>query len=127
MLKSFQVAGIGLPEAFVLSGIVVLGVYVLIAMPRSPKSGFRVRESDRVSKQNAMVELESEVAEFEKISASALPHQILGVAETASKREIQKAFRAAMKRFHPDRIGERGHEISQKLIAARDAMLLRHN
>lgn len=113
MLKLFQVAGMGLPEAFVLFGIVLVGVYVLVAMPRRPKSGFRVRESDRV--------------QAPELPQGTLPHEILGISETASKREIQKAFRAAMKRFHPDRIGERGHGISQRLIAARDAMLARHS
>lgn len=120
MLKLFQVDGMGLPEAFVLFGVVLVGVYVLVAMPRRPKSGFRVRESDRVQAPQVPLPVE-------EIPVSALPHEILGISETASKREIQKAFRAAMKRFHPDRIGERGHEISQRLIAARDAMLARHS
>lgn len=116
----------GLPEAFVIFGLALLGIYILVAMPRRPKSGFRVRESDRVSRQTAVAELEKEVSEFENFSVGALPHQILGVAEDASKREIQKAFRASMKRFHPDRIGERGHALAQRLIAARDALLNRH-
>ena len=36
-------------------------------------------------------------------SASKKPHEILGIDEDATEKQIQKAYRTLMKRYHPDK------------------------
>lgn len=53
------------------------------------------------------------------------PHEILGVAENATKDEIQAAFRAAAKQYHPDRVASLGKEFQDlanlKFMEIKDA------
>lgn len=53
------------------------------------------------------------------------PHEILGVAENATRDEIQAAFRAAAKQYHPDRVASLGKEFQElanlKFIEIKDA------
>ncbi len=39
------------------------------------------------------------------------PYQVLGVGRDASKEEIGHAYRAKMKRYHPDRVADLGEEL----------------
>jgi len=57
-------------------------------------------------------------------------HEILGISPLAPPREIQSAYREAMKRYHPDRVSAPGtpqwHEaqaIAQAISKARDELL----
>ncbi len=57
------------------------------------------------------------------------PHEILGVAIDASPKEIQRAFRELMKRYHPDHVGRSGtrewkdaQKFAEALIRAKEAM-----
>lgn len=40
------------------------------------------------------------------------PYDILGVPPTASKKEIQAAYKAAIKKYHPDKLSHLGEEFS---------------
>ena len=40
------------------------------------------------------------------------PWEILGVSETASKKEIQAAYKQAIKKYHPDKLSHLGEEFS---------------
>jgi DnaJ-domain-containing protein 1 len=58
------------------------------------------------------------------------PHEILGVSPQATKREIQKAYRNLMKRYHPDVVAPAGSQrwkeaqkIAEAINRAKDAML----
>lgn len=59
-----------------------------------------------------------------------LPHEILGVAPDASPKEIQKAYRALMKKYHPDKRARPGTEawheaqrIAARINEAKDTLL----
>jgi hypothetical protein len=61
------------------------------------------------------------------------PHELLGISENASEKEIQLAFREKMKLYHPDRIGPQGsrewndaQEIAVALGAAKDSMIKKY-
>lgn len=41
------------------------------------------------------------------------PYQILGVERGASREEISRAYRAQMKRYHPDRVDDLGEELQR--------------
>jgi len=40
------------------------------------------------------------------------PYKILGIASTASKKEIQSAYKTAIKKYHPDKLSHLGEEFS---------------
>ncbi|HEU4976524.1 MAG TPA: J domain-containing protein [Baekduia sp.] len=50
------------------------------------------------------------------------PHAVLGLAPDASPEEVQRAYRALAKRFHPDRAGEGGGELMISINAAYDLL-----
>jgi DnaJ-domain-containing protein 1 len=41
------------------------------------------------------------------------PHAVLGVARDASRDEIAQAYRAQLKRYHPDRVADLGPELQR--------------
>lgn len=53
------------------------------------------------------------------------PHEILGVSSGASREEIQKAYKAAIKKYHPDKVSHLGKEFSdlanEKFLAIQKA------
>ncbi len=53
------------------------------------------------------------------------PHEILGVLPDASKKEIQAAYRQAVKNYHPDRVAHLGKELqdlaNKKFIEIKEA------
>jgi hypothetical protein len=69
---------------------------------------------------------------LEGISIRGAPHEVLGIAPTASPEEIQKAYKNLMKRYHPDRVGrpdsqewKDAMEIAEALNRAKSEMLAR--
>lgn len=53
------------------------------------------------------------------------PHAVLGLDPGASPEEVQRAYRALAKRFHPDRAGEAAGELMISINAAHDLLLER--
>ena len=51
------------------------------------------------------------------------PHAVLGLDPGASPEEVQRAYRALAKRFHPDRAGEAAGELMISINAAHDLLL----
>jgi hypothetical protein len=51
------------------------------------------------------------------------PHAVLGLDPGASPEEVQRAYRALAKRFHPDRAGETAGELMISINAAHDLLL----
>jgi hypothetical protein len=51
------------------------------------------------------------------------PHAVLGLDPGASPVEVQRAYRALAKRFHPDRAGEAAGELMISINAAHDLLL----
>ena len=83
--------------------------------PKTPESGFRVREADRNVKYQPAAESKFADAKIKPdplrltgISLNGRPHEVLGVRETATVEEIQKAYRDLMKKYHPDKVGRPG-------------------
>jgi hypothetical protein len=51
------------------------------------------------------------------------PHAVLGLDPGASPEEVQRAYRALAKRFHPDRAGDAAGELMISINAAHDLLL----
>jgi hypothetical protein len=56
-------------------------------------------------------------------NAAVDPHAVLGLGPGASPEEVQRAYRALAKRFHPDRAGEAAGELMISINAAHDLLL----
>ena len=129
-----------------------MGAVGLAAVWSLLKSGkretqFRVREADRTDLNRPRPGPDLADAKLKKPAAAApvqaplsLPgirlsgeaHEILGVAEDASEAEVMRAYKDAIKRFHPDRIQGQAKEqmqfyeqASAKLNQAKEDLLKR--
>ncbi len=115
-----------------------LGFGVLLAvllfyrlMKKESESKFRLREADRSQEQNTpKTNSESPHLLLEGFRTDGAPHEILGVASTATEKEIRRAYKQLMRRVHPDKIGRPGspewksaQSIAQAVNEARDAMI----
>ncbi len=118
-------------------GVLVALIFVFFRKLKSPESRFKVREADRVKKpaQKANRSSASESSrkqrplELPGFRIDGEPHEILGVSIDASPKEIQRAFRELMKRYHPDQVGRPGtrewkdaQKFAEALIRAKEAM-----
>lgn len=111
---------------------------------RAPKSQFRVREADRADLEKlrsgpslADAKLKGAGPKAPPLSLPGIrlegePHEILGVAPDASEMEILRAYKDAIKKYHPDRIQGPAQEqlkfyqeAAAKLNEAKEALLKR--
>jgi DnaJ-domain-containing protein 1 len=124
--------------------VLFLVVAWLIFRPKQGPSQFKNRESDRApqpksrphsqrsdSLANAKMKIPTPPRAHPGLNLNGKPHEILGVPLHASESEIQSAFREKMKAYHPDSRSTQSpeqqaiaHEISQKLLKAREELLL---
>ncbi|HLE01474.1 MAG TPA: J domain-containing protein [Bdellovibrionota bacterium] len=111
----------------------IVGIVWILRRPREAESSFKFREADRLKPAqerssktpdllaHAQMKRPPRPLRLEGIRIDGKPHEVLGVAATASPAEIQRAYRDLMKRYHPDRIGAPGsrewHD-SQKIAEA---------
>lgn len=91
---------------------------------RGTESGFKLREADRLKNQRKRSGLRrgpdllaeakmtrrdpATVLQLDGIRTDVPPHELLGVSLNASVDDIQRAYRALIKRYHPDRVGPSG-------------------
>lgn len=103
------------------------------------KSNFRLREADRNLRFERGTEKATrsgnetarrKPAQLTGIVIDGAPHEILGISATASEKEVQKAFKERIKRYHPDSIGRPGSpewkeatKIAEAINRARNEML----
>ena len=130
-------------------GVLILGILFCIRILRSgsKQSQFRVREADRTDLNRLKSSSDLAQAKLPKpkvatpppaplalpgIRMTGEPHEILGVDENATEADVMKAYKEAIKRFHPDRIQGQAkeqlqfyQEASSKLNSAKEAMLKR--
>jgi len=87
---------------------------------RGPKTQFRNREADRtdlnrlrgsgdlanakISRHGGNAEPKAPPLSLPGIRLHGAPHEVLGIRETASEAEILRAYKEAIKQYHPDRI-----------------------
>jgi DnaJ-domain-containing protein 1 len=130
--------------------IIILAVVIFTALlmvkNRGTSSQFKVREADRKDL-DQLLKTKTDLAnaklakkrpsappppplELPGIRLSGEPHEILGIGENADSSEIVRAYKEAIKRFHPDRIQGQAQEQLQfyqeaaaKLNQAKEAML----
>jgi hypothetical protein len=132
------------------SGILI-GVAVFIVLTikgRGKTSQFRTREAeradlDRILKQGPDLG-QAKLAKHKKsepappplrlpgLTLAGEPHEILGISENANESEIMRAYKEAIKRFHPDRIQGQAEEqlrfyqeASAKINDAKNEMMKR--
>jgi DnaJ-domain-containing protein 1 len=109
------------------------------------ESRFKVREADRKDLDRLKQGPDLAQAKFARkpnsqppppplslpgIRLAGAPHEILGVEETATEAQVMRAYKDAIKRFHPDRIQGQAkeqiqfyQEASAKLNQAKEEML----
>ncbi len=121
-------------------GLLFLIVAWLFFRPRTPESGFRVREADledqrkkklgEAKQAKIKTEKQKETLRLGGIRLDAPAHEILGVQASAPESEIQAAYRELMKRFHPDKVGRPGsrewqdaQKIAQAIVRAKTELL----
>jgi len=114
---------------------VLLAAFVLVAWlvfrPKETPTHFKRREADSKKAPPGTVPREDPLAQAKLkraerlalpgISLEGAPHEILGVAEEASRSEIEKAYKRLMKQYHPDSIGRPGSrqwQDAQRIAAA---------
>jgi hypothetical protein len=110
--------------------LLIATFFVFLRKQKSPESRFKVREADRVKKPSA----KKDQAALPGFRIDGEPHEILGVAIDANPKEIQRAFRELMKRYHPDHVGRPGtrewkdaQKFAEALIRAKEAMTKKMN
>jgi len=124
-----------------ITGFVLVVVAVVIRWLNQPKTGFKVREADRVrGSQGKKTEDTLGKAKSTRKGPFLLsgfrfdlpPHELLGVSLDASFEEIQEAYHDLIKRFHPDKIGKPGsrewndaQQIAARINEAKKALLAR--
>jgi len=107
-------------------GIVIAILFLVWMFFRSnrPRSNFRTREADRSDLDRvlnsgpdlAQAKLRRRAPEappplsLPGIRLEGAPHEILGVPENASEAEIMRAYKDAIKRFHPDTLQGKSQE-----------------
>lgn len=135
-----------LQENFSWVQIALGGLFAVMAWlffrPKSPESGFKLREADRLAgnktdshQHGARDMADDRIRQTDPLAlpgfrAEGAAHEILGVSATASAAEIQRAYRDLMKRYHPDRVGKPGsrewrdaQQIAHAINRAKDEML----
>ncbi len=121
-------------------GLLFLVVAWLFFRPKTPESGFRVREADLEDQRKKKLgearqariktEKQKETLRLGGIRLDAPAHEVLGVQASATESEIQTAYRELMKRFHPDKVGRPGsrewqdaQKIAQAIVRAKTELL----
>lgn len=99
------------------------------SVSESPKSFFKVRESDKAHRtQKAKAPPSQRLLTGIKIDGPA--HEILGISQDADRKAVIQAHAELMKRFHPDKLGPPGSQrwkdgqaIAAAINGARDSLL----
>jgi len=116
----------------------ILAVW-LVFRSSQPKTRFKVREADRKKpfRFGATIDVTAHAekprpALLTGLRIDGAPHEILGVPSDAGEEEIQEAYLALIKRYHPDRVGRPGsrewndaQKIASALNEARKSLLTR--
>jgi len=122
--KAFIWAVAGIP-------ILAIGARWIFHEQKIEKSGFKLREADRKKLHRSSV-IEAALTHNQPkaapaplrlggISIQGKAHEILNVKNDATEKEVQKAYRDLMKRYHPDvmgRIGSREWKDAQQIAEA---------
>jgi len=95
-------------------GVVLGTIFYLIKYGRLPNFFFKRKGAANFTSPNEKVRPEGFDSQ-EKNSSQNIPktpYDILGVSPNASKKEIQKAYKDAIKKYHPDKLSHLGKEFS---------------
>ena len=121
--------GPSLAEVYVV-GLFIATYFIFFQPSSRSKSRFRLREADRESMPKGEETKREEAPRLEGVRLTGAPHEILGVPKEAGKREINKAYRKLMKRYHPDRVAQpdtpewnAAQEAASTITSARDEMI----
>lgn len=147
-MSLIQFIALHFKESQIILLVVGLVTAFLMISNRSPRSQFRHREADRKDL-DQILKQKSALADAKLTQGRASPvappplqlpgirlhgesHEILGIRADASEVEIMRAYKEAIKRFHPDRIQGQAQEQIQfyqeaaaKLNLAKETMLKR--
>ena len=118
---------------------IMIVLVFLFGKPKTPKSRFKVREADK-KKYRYRTNYKDEFAnaKYEKktnpllegVISKGKPHEILGIPESSTKKDIISRYKTLMKQYHPDRVAEPGTQqwkdaqnIASSISAAKDEMI----
>jgi len=104
-------------------GVVIASIYYLIRFGRLPNFFFKKRNpfnqpsgqnhADFTSQKKTTRKRSYQQSNKNRSSKSIpTPHEILGITPDASKKEIQNAYKKAIKKYHPDKLSHLGKDFS---------------
>jgi len=104
-------------------GVVIASIYYLIRFGKLPNFFFKKQNpfkqpygqnhTNFTSKKEANKKRGYQQTDKNRSSKSIpTPHEILGISPDASKKEIQNAYKQAIKKYHPDKLSHLGKEFS---------------
>ncbi len=101
-------------------GLIIATIIYMLKYGKFPSFFFK-RDSSKIAKEfeKAQTQFNSQnktTGNQDKTTSEKLektPWEILGVPPNATKKEIQSAYKAAIKKYHPDKVSHLGKEFSQ--------------
>ena len=104
-------------------GVVIASIYYLIRFGKLPNFFFKKRNPFKQPSGQSHANFTSQKETNRKRSyrqsnknrssqSIPTPHEVLGITPDASKREIQNAYKQAIKKYHPDKLSHLGKDFS---------------
>ena len=104
-------------------GVVIASIYYLIRFGKLPSFFFKKQNSfkqptgqnhtDFTSQKETNKKRSYQQSNRKRSSQSIpTPHEVLGITPDASKKEIQNAYKQAIKKYHPDKLSHLGKDFS---------------
>jgi hypothetical protein len=93
-------------------GVVIATIYYLIRFGKLPNFFFKKQNPFKQPSGQNHANFTSKKETNRSSKSIPTPHEVLGITPDASKKEIQNAYRQAIKKYHPDKLSHLGKDFS---------------